>query len=143
MASVYVMGQLPIKIFNKEVDYEADTIKLMLLSSSATPNVDTHVYLADVEGDEVSGTGYVAGGETLTGKTISYNSGTDTTSFDADDVTWSSSTITARYGILYVDTGDSSTSPIIAYMDFDAEKSSSSGDFTVQFNASGIFTATV
>jgi biotin carboxylase len=45
---------LPSKLFNKEVDFETDTIKLMLLSASSTPNIDTHVYIEDVEGDEVS-----------------------------------------------------------------------------------------
>ena len=139
MASVNVMGYLPSKLFNKEVDFETDTIKLMLLSASSTPNIDTHVYIEDVEGDEVSGTGYDAGGKALTNKTITYDSGTDTTTFDADNVEWETVTIETRYGVLY----DEDSSVIIAYLDFDSTQSPSGVDFTVSFNASGIFTATV
>lgn len=139
MAILNMMGNLPSKLFNKEVDYEADTIKLMLLTSSATPNVDVHVYIEDLEGNEVGGTGYTAGGSTLTGKTVSYSESTDTTTFDADDVVWSSSTITARYCVLY----DSDSSVILGYADFGVDKSTLGDDFTVTFSSSGIFTSVV
>jgi hypothetical protein len=139
MASLNIMGYLPIKLFNKEVDLDTDTIKLMLLSSSATPNVDVHVYIEDLEGDEVSGSGYSAGGETVSNISISYISGSNTCKFDADDVVFSAVTISTRYGVLY----DEDSSVIIAYLDFDSEQSPSASDFTVSFNADGMFTAVV
>lgn len=57
-----------LKVFNKEIDWDSDTIKLMLLTSSHTPNLDTHAYKSDLT-NEVSGTGYTAGGATLASKT--------------------------------------------------------------------------
>src|SRR5690606_7830921 len=88
---------------NKEIDLETDTLKVMLCTSSYSPNQDTHQYKSSVT-NEVSGTGYTAGGKTLTGVTVTYDTGTNTLTLDADDVTWSSSTITARYAVFYDDT---------------------------------------
>lgn len=59
--------------------------------------------------------------------------------FDAADVTWSSSTLTARYAILRKDTGTGSTSPVIGYMDFGENVSSTNSTFQVAWNASGIY----
>ena len=58
--------------------------------------------------------------------------------FDADDVAWTTSTLTARYAIIYKSTGTSSTSPLIGYIDFSSDKSSVTGTFTIQWNAEGI-----
>jgi hypothetical protein len=58
--------------------------------------------------------------------------------FDADDVVWTSSTITARGAVLYKDTGTPSTSPLICYIDFGSNKSSNGADFTIQWSSSGI-----
>jgi len=116
-------------------DTTADRFKVMLVTSSYTPDFGTHDFKADVT-NEVVGTGYSADGESLTSVTLTQSAGTIT--FDADDVTWTSSTITARGAVVY----DSSllSEPLICYIDFGADKSSSSGDFVLSFNASGIFT---
>tara|TARA_R110002020_G_scaffold364553_1_gene576871 strand:+ start:533 stop:967 length:435 start_codon:yes stop_codon:yes gene_type:complete len=116
-------------------DTTADRFKAMLVTSSYTPNFGTHDFKDDVS-NEVSGTGYDAGGKSLSSVTLTQTSGT--IKFDAADLTWSSSTITARGAVVY---DDSLTSdPLIAYIDFGADKSSSAGDFVLTFNASGIFT---
>lgn len=65
--------------------------------------------------------------------------GTNIVTFDAADAAWTSSTLTARYGILYKSTGTASTSPLIGYFDFGGNVSSTSGTFTIQFHSSGIF----
>lgn len=134
----------PDKANNKEIDLLTDTIKVALCTSAYTPNQDTHDYFNDIT-NEVSGTGYTAGGATLASKTYSVNTGTNVWTFDAADVTWASSTITnARYAIIYDATpGTAATNPLIAYIDFGSDKSSSGGDFVIQWNASGIFTDTV
>lgn len=142
MATTKTYGSLITKAFNKEVDWDTDTIKVALVSSSYTPNQDTHDYWDDVSSNEVSGTGYTAGGATLASKTVGYTSGTNVTKFDAADVSWTSSTITARYAVIYLSTGSSSTSPLIAYVDFGSDQSSSSGTFSLTWSASGIFTTT-
>jgi hypothetical protein len=142
MATTKTYGSLIAKAFNKEVDFDTDTIKVALLTSSYTPNQDTDDYWNDVSSYEVSGTGYTAGGATLASKTVTYTSGTNVTKFDADDVSWTSSTITARYAVIYDSTGTASTSALIGYVDFGANQSSSSGTFSVVWDAAGIFTTT-
>jgi hypothetical protein len=135
-------GSFPAKLANKEIDYDTDTVKVALCTSSYTPAQDTHDYFNDIT-NEVTGTGYTAGGATLASKTVTYTAGTNTQAFDAADTSWTSSTITARYAIIYVDTGTASTSPLIGYVDFGADIVSSSGTFLIQWNAGGIFTIAV
>lgn len=129
--------------FNKEVDWDTDTIKVALLTSAYTPNQDSHDYWDDVSTNQVSGTGYTAGGKTLTGKTATYDSGTNTVKFDADDVTWADSTITARYAVVYNDSGATSAQKaLVAYFDFTTDRASSNGEFVIRWGADGVFSAT-
>lgn len=140
--SANLYGSFPAKLANAEVDWDTHTIKVALTTSTYVPNQDTHDYFDDVT-NQVTGAGYTAGGATLASKTVTYTSGTNLTTFDAADVTWSTSTITARYAVIYRDTGTAATSPLIGYVNFDADVVSSGGDFTIQWNASGIFTISV
>lgn len=142
MATTKTYGSLIAKAFNKEVDWDSDTIKVALLSSSYTPNQDSDDYWNDVSSYEVTGTGYTAGGATLANKSLTYTSGTNVTKFDADDVSWTSSTITARYAVIYDSTGTASTSALIGYVDFGSNQSSSSGTFSIVWDSAGIFTTT-
>lgn len=135
-------GSFPAKLANKEIDWDSDTIKVALCTSSYTPDQDVHDYFNDVT-NEVTGTGYTAGGATLASKTVTYTSGTNTQAFDAADTVWSSSTITARYAIIYESTGTASTSALIGYVDFGADVTSTAGDFTITWAAGGIFTIAV
>lgn len=135
-------GQLMAKAFNKEVDFDSDTIKVMLTTSSYTPNQDTHVYKSDVT-NEVSGTGYTAGGQALASKTVTYDSATNTVIMDAADTVWSASTITARYAVIYDDAGASdATKVLLGYVDFGSDQSSTSGNFTLTWDATGIIRVT-
>lgn len=129
--------------FNKEIDFDSDTIKVMLLSSAYTPNQDSHDYLDDVVANEVTGTGYTAGGAALASKTVTYDAATNTVKFDAADVTWSTSTITARYAVVYDDSGaTNSQKALIAYYDFTTDRASSNGDFVIRWGADGLYTVT-
>lgn len=129
---------------NKEIDWDSDTIKVALLSSSYTPNQDTHDYLDDVSSYEVTGTGYTTGGITLASKTSTYDGTNNVIILDAADVTWSSSTITARYAVVYDDSGASaSTKPLIGYVDFGSDQSSTNGNFTITWDSTGIVRITV
>jgi len=119
---------------NKIVDLEADTIKVMLLNNSHAFTA-THNVIGDVSANEVSGTGYTAGGATLAGKAVTQAA---TTKWDATDTTWASSTITAYHAVIYDDTV--ATDDLIASIDFGAAKSSSAGNFTIQWHADGIIT---
>jgi hypothetical protein len=138
-------GQFLQQALNKEVDWDTDTIKVALLTNSYTPDQDAHNYFDDVSTFEVSGaTGYTAGGNTLANKTNTYNSATNVIVLDADDVTWSSSTITARYAVVYDDSGASAAAKaLIGYVDFGSDQSSTNGNFTITWDSTGIVRITV
>ena len=108
-------------------DLDTDTIKIALFTSSATLSASTTAYSTS---NEVSGTGYTAGGNTLSGATISLSGSTAIVDFT--DTTWSSATITARGALIY---NSSKSDKAIAVLDFGSDKSSTNGDFTVVFPA--------
>jgi len=104
--------------------------KLALFTSSATLSAATTDYSTS---NEVSGTGYSAGGAALTNVTPTTSG---TTAFcDFNDLTFSSATITARGAMIYNTTsaGGSSTTDAVCILNFGADKTSSNGDFTIQF----------
>jgi len=104
-----------------------DSFKIALYTSSADLSAITTAYTTSNE--VANGNGYTTGGAALTNVTPT-SSGT-TAFTDFDDVTFSSSTITARGALIYNDTeaGD----PAVVVLDFGSDKSSTSGDFTIQF----------
>jgi len=104
-----------------------DTFKIALYTSSATLGASTTAFTAT---NEVSGTGYTTGGNTLTNVTPT-SSGT-TAFTDFADTTWSSATITARGALIYNST-DSNKSVVV--LDFGSDQTSTAGDFTIQFPA--------
>lgn len=119
-------------------DNSGTTIKVMLVTSSYAVDIDNHTVKSDIL-NEISGTGYTAGGAAILNRTVTIDNTNNVAHYDGDDVTWVSSTITAAFGIIYKDTGVDTTSPLIAYIDFGGNKSSSAGDFTIQWNVDGIF----
>lgn len=104
-----------------------DLFKIALYTSSATLGAATTVYAVT---NEVSGTGYTAGGANLTNVTPS-SSGT-TAFTDFSDVTFAGSTITARGALIY---NSSASNRAVCVLDFGSDKSSSAGDFTIVFPA--------
>ena len=103
-----------------------NTFKLALYTSSATLDASTTAYSAT---NEASGTGYSAGGAALTN--INPTSSGTTGFTDFDDLTFSSSTITANGALIYNDTA--SGDPAVCSLAFGGDKTSTSGDFTIQF----------
>lgn len=137
-------GSLIAKAFNKEVDYDTDTIKVALVSSAYVPNQDTHDYWDDVAANEITGTGYTAGGQALTGKTVTYDAATNVTVFDANDAVWENTTLTARYAVIYDDSGATNAQKaLLGYVDFGSDQSSANGAFTVTWDATGIIRISV
>lgn len=116
-------------LLDGEMDFSSDTsqtFKIALFTSSATLDATTTAYSTT---NEVTGTGYTAGGNTLT---ISANPATSgTTAFlDFADTTWATATITARGALIYQSGG---SNPAVAVLDFGSDKTSTAGDFTIQF----------
>ena len=105
----------------------SQTFKIALYTSSATLGASTTAYSAS---NEVSGTGYSAGGQALTISQVPTSSGT-TAFLDFADVTWTTATITARGALIYLANG--TTNPAVAVLDFGGDKTSTAGDFTIQF----------
>lgn len=114
-----------------------DTFKIALYTSSATLDATTTAYSTSNEVSS-SGTNYTAGGNTLTNVTPT-SSGT-TAFTDFADTTWSSSTITARGALIYNSTESDAA---VVVLDFGSDKSSSNGDFTIQFPAATASTAII
>lgn len=138
MASlIYNSYKLKLMDASTKIDLSANTIKVALVTSTYSPSADNHDFFNDIT-NEVVGTGYTAGGATLASKTTTQDNTDDEAVFDAADVTWTTSSITARAAILYEYTGVTSTSPLIAYIDFGADKTSDGGTFQITFNAEGI-----
>jgi hypothetical protein len=116
-----------------------NTFKIALYTSSASLGAGTTAYTTS---NEVSGTGYTAAGNTLTNVTPTTSSTTALTDFA--DTTWSSSTITARGALIYnSSTTAGSANRAVVVLDFGADKTSTSGDFTIQFPAAGASTAII
>lgn len=144
MATSKAYGNLAKAVFNKEVDWDSDDIRVLLVSSSYAPNQDAHDYLDDVSAYEVTGTGYTAGGQALTGKTVTYDAANNVLVLDAADVTWANSTITARYAVIYNNTGAAAGSKaLIGYIDLISDQASNNGNFTIEWDASGILRVNV
>jgi hypothetical protein len=136
-------GNAFVSAFNKKIDFDSDTIKVALCTSSYTPDQDAHDFFNDIT-NEVTGTGYTAGGATLASASITYTGASNVLKLDGDDTSWASSTITARYAIIYDATpGTAATNPLIAYVDFGADVTSTAGTFTITWDANGIATVTV
>ena len=121
-------------------DWDTDTIKLSLHTSTYAANLDTDDFWNDAT-NEVSSANYTSGGVTLTSPTVTYDSATDETRLDAADVSWSGVTFTTRYGVVYKSTGTATTSALIALIDFGADQTVSSGNFSITFDATGVIKA--
>ena len=106
------------------------TFKIALYTSSATLDASTTDYLVT---NEISGVGYSAGGNTLTNNGVSTSG---TTGFvDFADTTWSTATITANGALIYNTTaaGGSGTTNAVCVLAFGGDKTSTAGDFVIQF----------
>ena len=112
------------------IDFDTDTFKVMLVTSSYTPNKDTDDKRNDVT-NEASGTGYTAGG-VASACTVTKDTANDRVTLSFAAVSWSSSTITARGAVIYKSRGGaSSADELVAYNDFGSDVASASGTFTV------------
>lgn len=116
------------------IDADADTFKVMLVTSTYTPNKDTHTKRSDVS-NEVTGTGYTAGG-TASAATVTKTTATDQVTIAFASVNWPTSTITARAAVIYKSRGGaSSADELVAYVDFLSDITSTADTFTVTFSS--------
>lgn len=137
MASV-IYNSFKRDIMNGAIDLDTDTIKVMLVTSVYTADQDAHTKRSDIT-NEVSGTGYSAGGSALATKVVSADNTDNEGVFDADDLSWTTATITARGAVLYKSRGGvSSADELICYIDFGSDIVSTGGTFLISWAAEGI-----
>lgn len=130
-----IYNRFKANLMNKEVDLEADTIKVILLNNSHSFTA-THNTYSQVSANELSnGSGYTTGGATLGSKAVTQGA---TTSWDAADASWTTATFTAYHAVIYDDT--TASDDLICSIDFGGAQAVSGGTFEIQWNASGIIT---
>ena len=123
------------------IDWASDQVRVALMTEAYEPNVTVDTFYSDINASEVSGTGYTSGGKGLTGVAVTQTGGE--VKVDADDVTWAQTASgfnNARYGVLYKDSGSSTTSLLYGYIDFGTLKGVDSTDFIISWNDLGVFT---
>lgn len=125
------------------IDFVNDACKGALYTNTITPNfsTDTGIGAAPYTSNEVSGTGYTAGGASLASKTVT-ESPTGTLMFDAADLSWTTATFSGARGlVIWDDTLTTPTAdPVLCLVNFGADFGVTAGTFTVQFSSSGIWT---
>ena len=115
----------------------ARDVRVALMGESFRLDADRHEFWSDVAAWELVAPGYVAGGKSLTGKTISRVGSTNV--FTAAPLTWQNATIAARFAVLVDWTpATSATRPLIAYFDFGKVMHSDSGHWKMSWDSNGI-----
>ena len=122
------------------LDAENDTLKLALYNNSGH-GANTNAYTTTAE---VSGSGYTAKGNTLSGVSVTTDTSNNVSYVDFSDSQWTSSTITATDCMIFADNiASPAADPAMYIGDFNGSKSSSSGTFTVQFPTASATTAII
>lgn len=116
------------------IDLDTDTFWAMLTTSTYTENKDTHDFRDDVT-NEVTGTGYTAGGQAITVSVAAVDTTNDRVVVTIGPVSWASSTITARKMVVYKRRGGAASADELLFVnDFGSDVISVSGTFTVAAN---------
>lgn len=119
----------------RRVDWSGDTIKVALLTASATPDRDAWAFYSDLTNEVANGNGYTTGGATLGSKSSSQDNATHEARFLAGNTQWTSATFSFRYAVVYKDTGTAGTSPLLGVVDFGGTQTVSSGTAEIDWDA--------
>jgi len=122
-------------LMDTTANLEANTLKVALYDNTATLSSATTAYAT---ANEVSGSGYTAGGAAMTGMAVTLDG--STAIFDADNVSWANATITAQAAVIY---NNSFSNAAIAVLDFGGNKTSTNGTFEIQFPNANASTALI
>ena len=121
-------------LMNGDLDLAANTIKVALMNSTHSFTA-THNTWGQISDNQITGTGYTAGGSALASKVITQAA---TTKFDASDLAWTTASFTARHAVIYNDSHVSDN--LICSLDFGGDQTVTVGTFTIQWDAAGILT---
>lgn len=136
---IYIFEKFSGQVGDGDYDYAGNTWKLAMIDNTSPPTVDaTDITWATIDDNEVSGSGYTAGGETLTSVTWTFNTTLDRWELKAADVNWTinaSGPTNCYYGVLVnVTSGDCAL-----YIDMDGPVSLQADNISFEWNANGIF----
>jgi hypothetical protein len=123
-------------LYNGQFNLASDTIKMALYNGNANLNQTTTAYTSV---NEVTGTGYTAGGQTMTGITISYDATNSVAYVNFANVVWNPAAFTARCALIYDATASNAS---IAVIDFGSDKTCVN-TFTVTMPANTYSTALI
>ncbi len=129
-----IYNRFKANLMNKEIDLEADSIRVMLMDNSHSFTAADNTK-SQVVANEISGTGYTAGGGVLDNKAVTQAA---TTKWDADDEAWTTATFTAYHAVIYDDT--MTNDDLICSIDFGGAQTVAAATFTIQWDAAGIIT---
>ena len=121
----------------QDLGTSGNTLKIALYTSSASLGATTATYNNT---NEVSGTGYTAGGASLSSQAVAFDSTNHVAYFDAADPAWTTATITARGALIYNNTKSNAS---IAVLDFGSDYTSTAGTFTIQLPSAAYNTAII
>ncbi|MCW5874161.1 MAG: hypothetical protein KIS88_05895 [Anaerolineales bacterium] len=132
---IYNAGKLA--LLKGEVQPLADTLRAALVTEEYVADKDAHEVLADIS-HEVTGGGYTSGGKALASVSLAQDNANDRAAILADNVVWPVGAFTARAAVLYKDTGNPATSPLLAYMNFGGDHTVSGEDFNLEWSPEGV-----
>lgn len=144
--TAHTYTKLADSLAQKKIDIDSDTIKCLLLSAYTVGSTqDTAQYVADVKAvaTEASGTGYSAGGVTLT--SVTWTAAGHVFALKGTIPAWTTTagSLAAAYALFYDSTpGSDATNPVLCYWDLGGTQTSSNGTFTLTQNAAGLLTVT-
>lgn len=139
MAVGHFYGLTIEKIFSGAIDFSTDTFYCSLHTATYAYDQDADEFFADVT-DEITGTGYTAGGVVVSGLTMTYNAGDKAFYLDIDDPLWTGLTATGiKYGVIRKDTGDSATDPLIAILVLATADDVTAADYSLVIPTEGLF----
>ena len=131
----FIFDKFKLYVGDGTIDLDNDAFKCALLTDSHVPSAGYEAF-AEISSAEVSGSVYTAGGVVLTGVTWTESGGTGT--FDANNPTWTDSSFTARYAVVYDDTTTSPADALMFFYDLDANNLVNNGTIRLIVNASGL-----
>ena len=117
----------------RRFDWANDTINILITSTSETPNQDADDFLSDIDANDAGGgDGYTSGtGSTIANCAVTYDSASNTVRLDGDDWSVDNATFTAGNAHILKVTGDRTTDPLIAYIDFGSGTAVAASTFTI------------
>ena len=129
----FVYNEFKFLLSNGQINLLTDTLKILLVNSYSV-DIDNHNFVSDISAYEIIGGGYTSGGQVLLNQAVIRNDVNNRTQLTASNLQWPTSYINANGGIIYKDTGDKTTSPLICFIDFGGQKSTNNTPFIIEWS---------